>query len=148
MENRLNREFSGIQSQFNNIISNIKHFKSDSTDIHDKGVHLSVSLDNRMLMNFPTQHVNSTVSAAPAAHAAPAAPRRQFGFNLISNKHVVKPKIIPKTNGPKVENLNTLNDRLKYILVTKNGEVISLHKNTKEDLDPSLEQKKADILKV
>ncbi len=40
MENRLNKEFNGIQSQFRDIISNIRHYKSNSTDIHDNKVHL------------------------------------------------------------------------------------------------------------
>ena len=47
-----------------------------------------------------------------------------------------------------MENLKTLNDRLKYILVTKNGEIISLHKNTKEDLNPTEEQKKTDFVYI
>lgn len=143
MENILNKEFNGIQSQFSDIISNIRHYRSNSTDIHDNKVHLSVSLDNRMTMNFP---MRNTISEPPKP--PPVRKQTQFGFNLRSKNNVIKPNNIPKTNGPKVENLKTLNDRLKYILVTKNGEIISLHKNTKEDLNPTEEQKKTDFVYI
>ena len=141
MESRLDREFEGIQGQFNNIISNIKHFKSDSTDIHDRNIHLSVSLDNRMVMNLSGQSVSSAVPSRPQERRS-----AQFGFNLLNRRNVVRPKVNRATSGPKVHNLKTINERLKYILVTKNGEIISLHKNTKEDLDPTLEQKKVDYI--
>ena len=92
-------------------------------------------------MNFANQRVDPS----PKPPTLPPI-RRQFGFNLLNRRNVVQPKIKNLTSGPKVQNLKTTNERLKYILVTKNGEVISLHKNTKEDLDPTKEQKKLDYV--
>ena len=92
-------------------------------------------------MNFANQRVDPS----PKPPTLPPI-RRQFGFNLLNRRNVVLPKIKNLTSGPKVQNLKTTNERLKYILVTKNGEVISLHKNTKEDLDPTKEQKKLDYV--
>ena len=140
MENRLNTEFNGIQSQFNNIIRNIKNSKSNSTDIHNATTHLSISLDNRMLMNFIKPTDMQPVAPPPKP---PKPPKPNFGFNLMNRNNIIKPEI---KNNPKIKHLKTINERLRYIMVTKNGEIISLHKNTQEDIDPTNEQKKLDYI--
>jgi len=122
---------NSLNGELQYIIDNVRRMGSNSTDIQSPGLHLSISIDNNKLLN---KQINK--SKPP-----PKPPKPKFSFNLGKNRIHTK-KII---SGPKVEILEK-NEQLRYILVTKKGEVVAIHKNPEENINISIEQQNTDFI--
>ena len=124
-----------LNGELQYIIDNVKGMGSNSTDIQSPGLHLSISVDNNQVLNKkqqnkpPNKQQNKKIPTKP-----------KFGFCIGGLTHTRKneKKIV---SGPKVIDLEK-NENLRYILVTKKGEIIAIHKNSDENIDPSFEQQK------
>ena len=132
---------NSLNGELQFIIDNVRQMGSNSTDIQSPGLHLSISIDNHKLLNKDRllNKRNSKITSKPP----PKPPRPKFGFSMGMNR--VQQKEIKVISGPKVEILEK-NENLRYILVTKKGEVIAIHKNPDVNIDISLEQQKTDFI--
>jgi len=124
-----------LNGELQYIIDNVRGLGSNSTDIQSPGLHLSISVDNRKVLN--KKNIKK-VKPVQKPMKRPA-----FAFNMGMNKKVTNQKNV--TRGPKVEILEK-NENLKYIIVTKKGEIVAFHKNKDENIDVKFEQKKCDFI--
>ena len=124
-----------LNGELQYIIDNVRGLGSNSTDIQSPGLHLSISVDNNKFLNKKKIQKNKPLNNTKNFK------RPSFAFNMGMNKKVNEKKNV--TPGPKVQNLEK-NDGLRYILVTKKGEIVAIHKN--EDIDEKFEQKKCDYI--
>ena len=127
---------NSLNGELQNIIDNVRQIGSNSTDIQSPGLHLSISVDNNNVLdrNRKIKQENKKLQKLP---------RPRFGFNM-GAKHIqqTKKNIV---SGPKIIKLEK-NENLRYILVTKKGEVIAVHRNSNENINPSFEQQKTDFI--
>ena len=129
-----------LNGELQYIIDNVRKIGSNSTDIQGSDLYLSISIDNNKLLN--RNHKIKPLKP-PKSQKPPKPPRPKFGFNMgMKRIHQSEKKVVP---GPKAIKLET-NENLRYILVTKKGEVVAIHKNFNENIDPIFEQKKADFI--
>ena len=130
-----------LNGELQYIIDNVKGIGSNSTDIQSPGLHLSISLDNNQILNKRKNQQRPQNKKIPT--------RPKFGFNIagLTRSKQTQTKQIKKRNvsGPKIVELEK-NENLRYILVTKKGEIIAIHKNSDENIDPSFEQEKTDFI--
>lgn len=120
---------------FQNIINNIRKFKSNSTDIEINNTQLSFSIDEQKNLSTNNLMQNSVIKN-PSKHAG-----MFFSMGNLNKKNarIQKPT-------PKVLNLAKKTDRIRYILVTKNGEIVTVHKNPDiTNINPHEEKKKTDF---
>lgn len=119
-----------IEMEFDSIIHNIRKMGNNSTDIASPGIHLAFSVDETNHLSKPPQ---------------PKVPKKSrktfFSMGNLQNRRENK-----KT--AKVFKLDNKNKRLRYILVTKDGEVISIHKhpNIRENINVEEELRKVDFI--
>jgi len=120
-----------LDGELQNIIDNVKKVGSNSTDIHSSNLHLSISIDNNKFL--------SANSLNAKKNEKKVIPKRNFFFNTRINK---KQKAVAV---PKIEILKE-NDNLKYIIVTKKGEIVAIHKNKDDNINAKNEQNKTDFI--
>ena len=130
-----------LNGELQYIIDNVRGMGSNSTDIQSPGLHLSISVDNNQLLNKKRQNKPQNKLQNKKIQKLP---RPTFGFNMGMKTHQ-KPTEKKTVSGPKVIELEK-NENLRYILVTKKGEIIAIHKNSDENIDPSFEQEKTDFI--
>ena len=121
-------QLNTLNGELQHIIDNVRQIGSNSTDIQSPGLHLSISVDNNKLLNKKQkiQQQNQKIQQLS---------RPTFGFNMGRGQtKQIEKKIV---SGPKIIKLEK-NENLRYILVTKKGEVIAIHKNSDENINPSL----------
>ena len=129
-------QLNTLNGELQHIIDNVRQIGSNSTDIQSPGLHLSISVDNNKLLNKKQkiQQQNQKIQQLS---------RPTFGFNMGRGQtKQIEKKIV---SGPKIIKLEK-NENLRYILVTKKGEVIAIHKNSDENINPSFEQQKTDFI--
>ena len=82
-----------LNGELQYIIDNVRGLGSNSTDIQSPGLHLSISVDNRKVLN--KKNIKKVKSVQKPMK------RPAFAFNMGMNKKVTNQKNV--TRGPKVE---------------------------------------------